>query len=56
MQFIIESFPGIGPKTSKKLLKKFGTIKEIINASEDELKKVLGKKAELVKEIIDSKY
>ena len=56
MQFIIESFPGIGPKTSKKLLKEFKTIKGVINASEEELRKVLGKKAELVKEIIDSRY
>ena len=32
LQFIIEGFPGIGPKTAKKLLKKFKTIKNIINA------------------------
>lgn len=56
MQFIVESFPGIGPKTSKKLLKEFKTIKGVINASEEELKKVLGKRAELVKGIIDSRY
>lgn len=56
LQFIIESFPGIGPKTSKKLLKKFKTIKNIINASEEDLKKVIGKKAENMKKIIDYKY
>jgi Fanconi anemia group M protein len=56
MQFIIESFPGIGPKTSRVLLKKFKTIKNIINASEEDLKKVLGKKAETIARIIDSKY
>ncbi len=56
LQFIIESFPGIGPKTSKKLLKKFKTIKNIINASEEDLKKVIGKKAENMKRIIDYKY
>lgn len=56
LQFIIESFPGIGPKTAKKLLKKFHTIQKIINASEDELKKVLGKKAEIIKQIIERKY
>ena len=52
-QFIIEGFPGIGPKTAIKLLKEFKTIKNIINASEKELKKVIGKKAEVMKRIIE---
>ena len=56
LQFIIESFPGIGPKTAKKLLKKFKTIKNIINTSEENLKEVIGKKAENMKKIIDYKY
>jgi len=47
LQFIIESFPGIGPKTAKKLLEKFKTIKNIINSSQKQLKEVLGKKAEI---------
>tara|TARA_Y100000034_G_scaffold119266_1_gene160868 strand:- start:16540 stop:17220 length:681 start_codon:yes stop_codon:yes gene_type:complete len=55
-QYILEGFPGIGPKTSKKLLKKFKTIKKIINASENELKKILGKKAEILRKIIDGEY
>ncbi len=55
-QFIVEGFPGIGPKTSKKLLKKFKTIKNIINASEEELKEVIGKKAENIIKIIEGKY
>jgi Fanconi anemia group M protein len=55
-QFIIEGFPGIGPKTAKKLLKKFKTIKNIINASEEELKEVIGKKAENIIKIIEGKY
>ena len=45
MQFIIESFPGVGPKTAKKLLQEFGSIKKIINSSEEELSKILGTKA-----------
>lgn len=49
MQFIIESFPGIGPTTAKKLLKEFKTIQNIINAPQEELKKVIGKKAEVFK-------
>lgn len=49
MQFIVEGFPGIGPKTAKKLLKEFGTIKNIICASQEELKEVMGKKSEIFK-------
>ncbi len=56
MQFIIESFPGIGPKTSKKVLEEFKTIKNIINASEEELRKIVGKKAEIVYKIINENY
>lgn len=56
VQFILEGFPGIGPKTAKKLLKKFNTLKKIMNASEEELREVIGKKAENMKKIIDSKY
>ncbi|MFH1501159.1 MAG: ERCC4 domain-containing protein [archaeon] len=47
MQFILEGFPGIGPKTAKKLLKKYNTIKNIINAPLEELKAEIGKKAEI---------
>jgi len=47
MQFILEGFPGIGPKTSKKLLEKFKTIKEIINAPSEDLEREIGKKAEI---------
>lgn len=56
LQFMIEGFPGIGPKTAKKLLKEFRTIKNIINTPEEDLKKVIGKKAENMKRIIDSRY
>lgn len=56
VQFILEGFPGIGPVTAKKLLTHFKTIKNIINASEQELKKVIGKKAEIVHKIINDKY
>ncbi len=56
LQFIIESFPGIGPKKSKELLKKFGSIQNIILADEESLKEILGKKAETIIEIINRKY
>lgn len=48
-QFILESFHGIGPKTAKKLLKKFKTVKNVINASYKDLKKEIGKKSEAFK-------
>ncbi len=56
LQFLLEGFPGIGPKTARKLLSHFGTLKKIINASEEELKEVLGKKAEIMKELIEQDY
>ena len=55
MQFIVEGFPGIGPKTAKKLLKEFKTIKNIINASQEELQEIIGKKSEIFK-ITEEKY
>ncbi|MBT4258030.1 hypothetical protein HOD88_02515 [archaeon] len=55
MQFILEGFPGIGPKAAKKLLTEFKTIKEIMNSSQEELKKIIGKKAEIF-ELINCRY
>jgi len=56
MQFILEGFPGIGAKTSKKLLKEFGSLKNIFNSTEEELKKILGKKSEIFKNLLDEKF
>jgi len=55
MQFILEGFPGIGPKTAKKLLSKFKSLKNIMNAPLADLEKEIGKKAEVFK-IIDEEY
>lgn len=58
-EFLIESLPGIGPNLSKELLKKFGSVKKIINASEEKLIKVpkIGKKkAEAIKKVLDERY
>jgi len=57
-QFILESFPGIGPATAKMLLKKFKTIKAIINAKDKQLEKAKlnKKKIEIMKKIINAKY
>ena len=55
LQYILEGFPGIGPKTAKKLLKKYKTIKSIINASLEELKTEIGKKAEIFR-LLEEEY
>jgi len=41
---ILSQFPGIGRKTAKELLCKFGNLSNIFNASRTELKEVLGRK------------
>jgi Fanconi anemia group M protein len=58
-EYIISALPNVGMNLAKELLKKFGSVKNIINASEDELKQVdkLGdKKAKGIKEVSDSEY
>ncbi len=56
LEFIIESFPGIGPAKAKKLLEKFGTIWEIINSKEDELLPILGKNSASFISLTKRKY
>ena len=53
IQFILEGFPNIGPKSIEKLKSSFSSLKELFNASEEELKKILGKKGSQVYEIIN---
>ncbi|MFQ5531494.1 MAG: ERCC4 domain-containing protein [Candidatus Nanoarchaeia archaeon] len=55
IQYILEGFPGIGPATAKKLLKEFKTLKNILNASEFELQKIIGKKAGIFR-ILEENY
>jgi ERCC4-type nuclease len=58
-QFVIEGLPLVGPTLAQNMLKKFKTIQNIANATEEELQSVenLGKtKAEKIKEILDTKY
>lgn len=51
-QFILEGFPNIGPKAAKKLLEKFKTLQNIFEASEEELKEILGKRVAEFKELL----
>lgn len=55
-EFIVCSLPGVSTKTAVKLLKNFGSVEKIFSASEEELKKVIGKKAEKIKKILSEKY
>jgi len=50
--YIVESLPNIGPVTAKKLLAEFGSVKNIINASESDLKSVEGIGDKIAKGII----
>jgi Fanconi anemia group M protein len=56
LQKIVEAFPGVGPKTAKKLLQEFKTLKNIFNSNLESLEKILGKKAETINEIIEREY
>lgn len=59
MEYLVSSIPSVGPALAKDLLNKFGSVKGIVNASEEELKKVEGvgdKIASKIKEISDSEY
>ncbi len=58
-EYIISALPGVGPVISKPLLEKFGSVKKILNASVEELKKVdlIGDiKASKIREVVDSEY
>ena len=58
-EYIVESFPGVGPNIAKSLLKKFKTIKSIVNISKEELKEIenIGpKKAEDIIKLFEEKY
>ncbi len=58
-EYIVSSFPMIGGTLSKPLLKKFGSVKKIVNASEEELKeidKIGEKKAREIRNVLDTEY
>jgi Fanconi anemia group M protein len=58
-EFIVAAFPGIGSQLAKPLLAEFRSIKNIVTASEEELRKVAligDKKAKRIKELSDREY
>ncbi|MBI4145359.1 DEAD/DEAH box helicase [Candidatus Woesearchaeota archaeon] len=58
-EYVVSSLPNIGPNLAKELLKAFGSVKNVINASDEELKKVEGvgeKKAQGIKDVSEKEY
>lgn len=58
-QMIIEGLPSVGPNIAKALLRKFKTIKKLVNANEEELlevEKIGKKKAKIIKNILEEIY
>ncbi len=58
-QFVVESLPMVGPTMAKSLLKKFKSVRNIINASREDLMKVenLGeKKASRIRRLATARY
>ncbi|MFH1849341.1 MAG: DEAD/DEAH box helicase [archaeon] len=58
-EYIVSALPGIGGTLAKPLLRAFGSVKKILNAKEDKLRKVdlIGeKKAKKIREVMDARY
>lgn len=58
-EYIVSSLPGVGPLLAKPLLEKFNSVKNIVNASEEELREVekIGeRKARQIKEVLEREY
>jgi len=58
-EYIVSALPGVGATISKPLLKQFGSVKKVVNATEKELKDVelIGpKKAKAIKDVVEREY
>lgn len=53
-RYILEAFPNIGPAKAELLLKKFGSLNNVFNASEEELREVLRNNSKDFKDILMS--
>lgn len=53
-QYILESFPNIGPTKAKKLLEKFETLSNTFNASKEDLEEILKKQTKEFKELLNN--
>lgn len=58
-EYLVSCLPNIGPNLSKELLKHFGSVRKVMEASLLELQKVEGvgeKKAQAIRELIEKEY
>ncbi len=58
-RFIVEGLPGVGPRLADRLLRTFGSVRAVFNASEHLLAKVKGvgpKRAREIRAVIDAPY
>lgn len=53
LQFILEGFPNIGPAKAKALIKRFRSIKEIVNSDEEALNEILGSRTLEFMQLLD---
>ncbi len=53
-QYILESFPNIGPITAQKLLKKFKTLIQTLNATEQELNQILKSRTKTFRKLLEN--
>ncbi len=58
-RYILETIPGIGPHLAQTLLKQFGSLQAVFNATPDDLREVPGvgrNKAKKIRELLQSDY
>jgi Fanconi anemia group M protein len=58
-EYVVSALPNVGLNLAKELLKHFKNVKNVVNASEDELKQVEGvgeKKAKAIKDAVEKPY
>ncbi|HSU72246.1 MAG TPA: DEAD/DEAH box helicase [Candidatus Binatia bacterium] len=58
-EYVVSAFPNIGMNLAKELLKHFGSVKGVVNATDEELRKVEGigdVKAKNIKDVSDKRY
>jgi len=58
-EYLVSALPSVGPNLAKELLKHFKSVKNVVNSSNEELKKVPGvgeKIAKMIKELVEREY
>ena len=58
-EYVVSALPGVGPGLAKPLLRKFKSVKKVVNAKVERLEKVekIGpKKAKAIRDVLDSDY